>query len=72
MINDLPRLNALVGQLFDERMVAQVGAESKQFKFLAEKTKAMSKYALVVMDSIDEQGRTKFERAKAVAEEREE
>ena len=45
MINNLQRFNALVGQRFDEKMVAQEEAESKQRKVLAEKTKAMSEYA---------------------------
>ena len=45
MVDNLQRLNALVEQLFDERMVAQEKVESKQLKFLAEKTKAMSEYA---------------------------
>ena len=45
MIDDLQRLNALVRQHFDERMAAQVEAESKQLKFLAKKTKSMSEYA---------------------------
>ena len=54
MIDDLQRLNALVGQFFDERMVAQVEAESKQLKFLVEKTKAMFEYAHAVIDVIDE------------------
>ena len=36
MIDDLQRLNALVGQRFDERMVAQVEAESKQLKFIVD------------------------------------
>ena len=45
MIEDLQRLNALVGQRFDERMAAQEEDESKQLKFLVEKTKAMSEYA---------------------------
>ena len=42
MIKNLERLNALVGQLFNERMDAQVEDESKQLKVLVEKTKAMS------------------------------
>ena len=53
-------------------MVAQAEAESKQLKFMAEKTKAMSEYAQVMIDVIDEHTRTKIEQAKAVAEEREE
>ena len=47
-------------------MAAQVEAKSKQFKFLVEKTKAMSKYAQDVIDAVDEQAKTTFERAKAV------
>ena len=45
MIENLHRLNVLVGQCFDEKMAAQVDAESKQLKVLIEKTKAMSEYA---------------------------
>ena len=45
MIENLKRLNALVGQRFDEKMAIQVEVESKQLKVLAEKTKAMSEYA---------------------------
>ena len=41
MIENLQRLNALAGQSFDEKMVAQVEAEFKQLKVLAEKTKVM-------------------------------
>ena len=69
MIDDLQRLNALVRQHFDERMAAQVEVESKQLKFLAKKTKAMSEYAQVVIDAIDEQVKTTSERAKVVATE---
>ena len=42
MIENIYRLNALVGQRFHEKMAVQVEAESKQFKVLAEKTKVMS------------------------------
>ena len=35
----------LAGQRFNERMAAQVEAESKQLKVWAEKTKAISEYA---------------------------
>ena len=45
MINNLQRQNALVGQRFDERMAAKAEVESKQLKFLAEKTKVMFEYA---------------------------
>ena len=45
MIENLHRLNTLVGQRFDEKMDAQVVAKSKQFKVLVEKTKAMLEYA---------------------------
>ena len=44
-INNLLRFDALAGQLFDEKMVAQEEVESKQLKVLIKKTKAMSKYA---------------------------
>ena len=54
MINDLHRLNALDGQCFHERMVAQVEVESKQLKVLAKKTKAMSEYAQELIDEADE------------------
>ena len=67
MIDDLQRLKALVRQLFDERMVAQTDAEFKQLKFLAKKTKVMSKCAQVVIDAVDEQARTTSERAKVVS-----
>ena len=58
---------ALVGQRFDERRAAQAKAKSKQLKFMAEKTKVMSEYALSVIDAIDEQARTTSELGKAVA-----
>ena len=45
MIGDLHRLNTLDGQSFNERIVAQAEAESKQLKVLAKKTKAMFEYA---------------------------
>ena len=40
MIENLQRLNALTRQYFEEKMVAQVEAESKQLKVLVEKNKA--------------------------------
>ena len=57
MIDDLHRLNSLVGQRFDKRMVAQAKAKSKQLKFLAEKTKAMFEYAQAMIDEVDEKAR---------------
>ena len=71
MIDDLRRLNTLVGQRFDESMAAQAVVESKQLKVLAEKTKAMSEYAQALIDAVDEHGRTTSERDKVVATERE-
>ena len=41
MIKNLHRLNVLAGQRFDEKMVVQVKADSKQLKVMSEKTKAM-------------------------------
>ena len=72
IIDDLQRHNALVGQRFDERMATYVEVESKQLKFLVEKTKVMSEYAQVVIDAIDEHTKTTSERAKAIVEEQEE
>ena len=43
MIDNIQRLNALVGQHFDERIAAQAEVEYKQLKFLAKKTKTTSK-----------------------------
>ena len=57
MINNLQRLNALARQHFDEKMAAQVEAESKQLKVLAEKTKVMSKYAQALIDEAYEHTR---------------
>ena len=62
----------MVGQRFDEIMAAQAKVESKQLKFLAEKTKAMLGYAQAVIDAIDEHARATSEQAKMVAVEREE
>ena len=45
MIENPQRLNALAGQRFDEIMVAQAEADSKQFKVMSAKTKAMLEYA---------------------------
>ena len=45
MIDNLYRLNALIGLRFDERMIAQAKTKSKQLKFLTEQTKTMSEYA---------------------------
>ena len=72
MIDDLQRLNALVKQHFDEKMAAQVEAESKQLKFLVEKTKSMSKYAQVMIDVVHKQAKTTSKRAKVVATKQEE
>ena len=61
MIDDLQRLNALVGRCFDERMTAQTNAESKQIKFMVEKTKVMCEYAQVVIDAVEEEAKTTSE-----------
>ena len=61
MIENLQRLNALAGQHFDEKMVGQVEAESKQLKVLAEKIKAMLKYAQSLIDEVDEHTRKAYE-----------
>ena len=45
MIENLQRLNALDGQHFDEKMIAQAEADSKQLKVMSAKTKSMSEYA---------------------------
>ena len=57
MIENLQRLSTLAGQRFDEKMVAQVEAESKQLKVLTKKIKAMSKYAQALIDEADEHTR---------------
>ena len=57
----------MVGQCFDERMVAQAVVESKQLKILVEKTKVMYEYAQVLIDVADEQAKITSERAKAIA-----
>ena len=62
----------MIGQRFDEKMAAQVEAESKQLKVLAEKTKAMLEYAQALIDEVDEHTRKASERIKANAAEREE
>ena len=72
MIENLQRLNALVGQRFDEKMVAQVEVESKQLKVLAEKTKAMLEYAQALIDKAYEHTRKTSERIKTIFVEREE
>ena len=72
MIENLHRLNTLAGQCFDEKMVTQVEAESKQLKVLAEKTKVMSEYAQALIDEADEHTRKASKRIKANAIEREE
>ena len=61
MIDDQQRFNVLVGQYFDERMVAHAKAESKQLIFMAKKTKVMSKYAQVVIEEVNEHARTTSE-----------
>ena len=38
MIKNLHRLNALVGQCFDEKMATQSKANSKQLKVMSKKT----------------------------------
>ena len=45
MIENLQRLKALIGQCFDEKMVAKANADSKQLKVMSTKTKVMSEYA---------------------------
>ena len=72
MIDKRKRQHTLVGLRFDKRMAAQEEVEAKQLKFLAEKTKAMSEYAQAVIDAIDEHSRKTTERAKAIAEKKEE
>ena len=57
LIDNLQRLNVLARQCFDEKMVAQAKAESKQLKALAEKTKATSEYAQALIDEADEHTR---------------
>ena len=57
MIENLQRLNSLAKQRFDEKMVAQVKAESKQLKVLTEKTKAMLEYAQALIDEADKDTR---------------
>ena len=42
MIENLQRMNALARQRFDEKMVIQAKADSKQFKVMLAKTKVMS------------------------------
>ena len=65
-------MNALSGQSFDERMVAQADAESKQLKVLIEKTEVVFEYAQTLIDDADEHTKKTSELAKAIAEEREE
>ena len=57
MINNLHRLNASVGQRFDEKMAAQTEAESKQLKVLTEKTKVMLEDAQALIDEVVEHTR---------------
>ena len=72
MIENLQRLNALAGQCFDERMVAQAEADSKQLKVMSAKTKVMSEYAQALIDEADELTRKASEQIKANVAEREE
>ena len=72
MIENLHRLNTLVRQCFDERMVAQVEADSKQLKVMSTKTKAMLEFTQALIDKADEHTRKAFERIRANVVEREE
>ena len=49
-----------VGQCFDEKIVAQVEADSKQLKVMFEKTKVMSEYAQALIYETDEHTRKTF------------
>ena len=69
MIDDLQRLNALIGQCFDEKMAAQAKADSKQLKVLVEKTKSMSEYAQALINEADEHTRKTSKQIKAITAE---
>ena len=62
-------MNALTRQRFAEKMVAQAEANSKQLKFMYEKSKAMSEYAQALIDEADEHTRKIAERNKVIAAE---
>ena len=65
-------MTALVGQRFDEKMVAQEKVDSKQLKVMDKKTKALSEYAQALIDEGDEHTRKTSKGIKAIAAEREE
>ena len=65
-------MNALIGQRFDEKMVAQAEDDSKQLKAMSMKTKAISEYAQALIDEADKHTRKTSERIKANVAEREE
>ena len=62
----------MVGQHFDEKMAAQIEADSKQLKVMSAKTKVMLEYAQALVDETDELTRKASERIKVNVVEREE
>ena len=66
MIENLQRLNVLVGQRFDKRMATQAEADFKQLKVMSAKTKALSEYVKALIDEANEHTRKASEQIKAM------